>query len=176
MSYTSNDWTRFRAAAYSDWFSLPNAHALRRQLATVNYSVIASRLEGQNFLAQFQQEGVEGNNLFGTSTRFPNLMKDTYVTTFQTEFNTLLNELQASLSWRETNQAKDIQAGKADSGNRGQTQGSQGHATDEIKETTVQDNTRRFNALRNEFNMKITKQETLWCQREFEQRLNITWA
>lgn len=148
----------------ASFFPLIAVRRLVRTLAGTDYSVVASRREGHEALAQFIEDGLEGWSLFDENTRFAmESLRDAYLTDSDAVTNGILIALASSLSWRSSNVAKDTKEGTG-SGSR------EANVVLAIDQGT-QDNTKRFEELVKALGKLGGDSSLVWRRTSFESRV-----
>ncbi len=154
--------------ANARFFKVRDMKALSRQLMTVDYSVIASRREGHDYIKDFLKNGVDGETLFDGGNRFPGSVLDQYICDDDSFVNNLLISLTSVLSYRVTNSAKDTDAG---TGN-GKKESNVALAFDQ----GAQDNTKRFEELQKQLVNVPRDTKLVWNRKSFESAIHGKWV
>lgn len=171
MSYTFTNQDLRVKLENADWWRVAQVKALCAKLRRVDYSVVSSRREGHEAVNEFVDEAVPGEKVFGTHIRFPNDIKDVFVTEGDTEFNDLLTALSASLSFRTTAVAKDTAqvTGRNASPNANDR-------LDVAQDQGNQDSVKRFEELTKQLCKYRLRKDCTWRRYTFESATGATWA
>jgi hypothetical protein len=172
MAYTIPNARRFKMASASPWFKYEAALKLLNSLNRCDFSVIASRRETHQAINDFNDNGVPGYSLFGPTSRFPDDIGSIFLSRFDTNTRTCLIGLATVLSWRASNEAKDVKAGKPTRGEIPDENGNDRRSS--MQET--QDNTKRFEELTKEFANLLNNPDAVWDRDVFERHFDLTYA
>lgn len=115
---------------------------------------------------------VKGRELFtmaNPGTQFPDGWDDFYVTTMDDEFGRVFNALHRALEYRDTNIAKDTQAG------RQQGAPATGVTTERTTQS-LQDNRKAIQELINKVRSIALDPLKIWSRSRFERELGLSWV
>lgn len=154
-------------AVNAQWVRVRRVRDLSRALATVDYSVVESRREGHRTLVDFLNNMEPSESIFDEETRFPGGFVNSYLTNFDSNVGALFVSLIAVLSYRTSNNAKDIEAGN---------NAKKEKETLAVTEQGVQDNTKRFEELKKELDFLPNNDAIVWRRNSFEAKLHADWV
>lgn len=154
----------------SGWYRVKDVKAISRMLGRCNYSVISERNKAHEALCAMIDDGKEAP--FSNDTRFPDGWTDLFLSDHEVEVTTTFVGLQAVLSYRPSNIAKDTAVVTDSKGAGGKGDKDVVLAVDQ----GYQDNVRRFETLRLTLEMMLNNKDLLWTQRTFEDKAACTWA
>lgn len=154
----------------SGWFRVQDVKAVSRMLGRCNYSVISERNKAHDALCAMIDDGKTAP--FSNDVRFPDGWTDLFLSDHEVEVTTTFVGLQAVLSYRPSNVAKDTAAVTDSKGPGGKGDKDVVLAVDQ----GYQDNVRRFEALRLDLEKMLNNKDLLWTQGSFEMKAGCAWA
>jgi len=144
---------------------------LVRKLQGVNYGVVGSRREGHESVMAFVNQGIDGLEVFDVDRQFRRDSRaDTFVSDTDMNFTGLLTGLTNTLSYRDTNVAKDTGVGVE----KGKEKGSE--SVELAKDQGKQDNTKRFEELVKKLSHYAAGAEGVWNRARFEREIAVWHA
>lgn len=168
MPYTYHNQSSALIAS-SDTWTVKEAQRLIRRLQSVKFSYVDSRNSGHEAMARFLEAAKSGDDHFSTTDRFANDLTDVFVCTYYPDISRTVTGLASVLSWRGTNRAKDTEVGD----DRKEAKNNMEWFL--VTDQAVQDNTKRFESLVNEFAIRIMSADCVLTRETFEQ-LGATWS
>jgi len=171
-AYTFRDEELVAELWNSEWYQLKEVQALLRALGATDYSVIEARREAHRAINSFRDDAAEAP--FEHGVRFPNTLKDYYLTNHNSQVATVIIALQSCLSYRLGNIAKDTEVGSSSQANapRGKDDKSMVLAFDQ----GTQDNIKRFEELQKQLALLCNNKDIIMGRKAFETRYGATWA
>lgn len=170
MAYTFNNFELAREMYNSEWYRVADWQVLARALARVDYSVVDSRRTGHDAVNEFRDDAVTVP--FERTTRFPNEMRDLFLTNHTAAVSKLMIELCSVLSYRTGNVAKDTNAVTESKGPGGR--GDKDIAI--VNDQAVQDNAKRFETLCILMGQYANTKDMCYTRESFEFRTGAIWA
>jgi len=168
MPYVILNFDSFAALANARFYKVRSVKAIVRTLSRVDFSVVDSRREGHRAFNDFVDKGVDGDSLFGKDVRFvDNDLSDIYISDADGVTQALLVSITTSLSFRQTNKAKDTSAGTGSDKHEGNVE----IAFDQ----GVQDSTKRYEELVKRLSTLANDPGMVWRRGSFEERI-ATWS
>lgn len=154
----------------SKFYKVSAIHGLCDDLMSIDYSVIASRREGQVSIQKFMDSGVPGSSIFDEMERFRyNGRGDLFVPDIDLNFYNCIIGLSAVLSHRTTTKAKDTSAAVSVAGAKTDKE------LDVANDAASQDNTKRFEELRKQLKQYTRVGNHTYNRSSFEARV-ATWV
>jgi hypothetical protein len=140
-------------------------------LSSVDYSVVESRRDGHAALLTFLESGVAGEEIFGRNNRFGIDQDEIFLTDADAQLQRITSGLQSTLTWRPTNVAKDVEAGRTTGRASDANNGSK-----EILEQGSQDNVKRFEEMLRLLKVYTNSMDHIWDRENFEMRVAAVWT
>jgi hypothetical protein len=172
MPYTFVDAELVAELYNSEWYKISDIKELSRAMGRTDYSVVDARRNAHKVINELRDDAV--NAPFDNNTRFPDDLKEFYLTDHNSAVAMVIIGLQNCLSYRLGNVAKDTEVGSSSQATapRGKDDKSVVLAFDQ----GTQDNIKRFEELQKQLNELCNNKDLLIGRRRFETKYRATWA
>jgi len=171
-SYTARNDALFDEFVVSDAWELPQLTALTSALVGLPFFVQDERIKGLAALRTFATNSEIGGKYVNGDLQFP--ADKVLYSAYNTELTDTIAALEATLSWRDTNVAKDTQVHKAVGSSKGTTDETGTNDQKGFLGQSAQDSLKRFEVQINK--LYAIRKAGYWNRRKFEREMSATWG